>query len=478
MRLRAGTAALALVAIAGCSSDEAEPRPAPAESSATTGAPVPGEYDAALSEPVEDSVYPTAGDPGVDALHYDLELSWDAQARVLEGEEQLVFRSTTTAAEFRLDLAPELDATGVTLDGERVEARHDGKDLVVSAPVEADRTYTLALDYAGSPQPVPAPSDRRDTESLGFTVDDDGEVWTMQEPYGAYTWYAVNDHPSDKALYDVTVQAPGDWVGVSNGVLTARETADGTTTTHWRLDDPAAPYLMTLAIGAYQHTEDTPVGDTEISYWVPADQAGLVNDLRRTPELLRWVEERLGPYPFDSLGVLVVESTSGMETQTMITLGNDGYATQPEVLVHEIAHQWYGDLVTPADWRDLWMNEGMATYLQGTWQDEAWQLGPGVSIEDWAAEEPLDRKEAGPPGAYDPAQFADHNVYLGPAVMWERLRERVGDEVFWRLVREWPQARAGRSTTREDYIAWINEQVGEDLTAFFEAWLMSPTTPQ
>lgn len=475
MRLRLTAAGLtAAVVLAGCTSGgEADgPRPAP------SGGAIAEEYAAAVSAPVEDSVYPAAGDPGVDALHYDLELTWDKDARVLSGEQQLVFRATATAPAFRLDLSEQLATTGVTLDGEPVAVRREGKDLVVDAPVRADAVHTLALDYAGTPQPVPAPSRRGDTEPLGLTVDSRGGLWTMQEPYGAYTWYAVNDQPSDKALYDITVHAPGDWVGVANGVLESRETADGRTTTHWRLDDPAAAYLVTLAVGAYTLTEATGPRGLPITYWVPADDPGLVNDLERTPELLAWLEERLGPYPFDALGIVVVESESGMETQSMITLGDDGLSTAPEVIVHELAHQWYGDLVTPADWRDVWMNEGMATYLQGVWQDEAWQLPPGESIAEWARLEPRERREAGPPGAYDPGRFADQNVYFGPAVMWHRLRSRVGEEAFWRLVREWPAARAGRSTTREDYVAWVNEQLGEDLTPFFTAWLTSPTTPR
>ena len=476
MRLRAAALALVLtLPLAGCTQGHTDGGLMPAEPAESAAA---GRYEAALSTPVEDSVYPDVGDPGVDALHYDLELSWDPASRTLSGTEQLVFRATADAAQIRLDLTADLDATGVTLDGEPATARHDGKDLVVTEPVEKDRFYTLALDYAGSPRPVPAPSRRRDTETLGFTVDAEGEVWTMQEPYGAYTWYAVNDQPSDKALYDVTIHAPQDWVGISNGTLTSRETSTGRTTTHWRLDDPAAAYLITLAIGSYQLTEDTGPRGLPITYWVPTDSASLVVDLERTPELLGWLERRLGPYPFDSLGIVVVDSTSGMETQTMLTLGNDSYATSPEVIVHELAHQWYGDLVTPSDWRDVWMNEGMAMYLQGLWQDEVWQLGRDASVREWAADDARARRQAGPPGRFDPRQFAADNVYLSPAVMWWRLRQRIGEEAFGRLLREWPQERAGTSTTREDYLAWIDAETGQRLSPLLTRWLTSPTPPR
>ena len=128
---------------------------------------------------------------------------------------------------------------------------------------------------------------------------------------------------------------------------------------------------MTVATGDYTRTTNTSQSGMEISYWVPSDRPGLATGLESAAAGLDWLEGLLGPYPFDSLGFLLVDSRSGMETQTMITLGATDYTTSTAVLVHEMAHQWYGDEVTPDDWRDVWMNEGMAMYLQGCWQAEA-----------------------------------------------------------------------------------------------------------
>jgi aminopeptidase N len=266
-------------------------------------------------------------------------------------------------------------------------------------------------------------------------------------------------------------------VGVSNGALTSRSAKDGRTTTRWHLDEPSASYLVTLAVGPYQETRVTGPGGLPISYWTTADDTEQLHDLQQVPILLAWLEKRLGRFPFDSLGFVLVDSDSGMETQTMITLGRDPSDTAPDVLVHEMAHQWYGDEVTPSDWRDVWMNEGMAMYLQGAWQDEDWKLPPGDSFSTWTDDEIRSRRVAGPPGAYRKDHFAELNVYYGPALMWERLRKTLGDEEFWKLVRAWPAARAERSTGRTDYLAWIQQQTGRDLTAFFQQWLMSPVSP-
>ena len=146
-------------------------------------------YDEAFvpaeSEPLEDSLYPNVGDPGVDALHYHLDIAWDADEEKLTGTTTLAFRATQTAPEFRLDLGDPLEVEKVTLDGREVEAEHNGKDLVVKAPVRRDRKYALVVQYSGTPEPAKAPTTRSDFNTSGWTVDDDGEVWTMQEPYGA-----------------------------------------------------------------------------------------------------------------------------------------------------------------------------------------------------------------------------------------------------------------------------------------------------
>ncbi|WP_169570508.1 M1 family metallopeptidase [Nocardioides insulae] len=439
--------------------------------------PEPPDDDLAIahSEPREDSVYPEAGDPGVDSLHYDLTLDWAPVTRTLTGSQELTFRATEDADHFQLDLGKTLEVSEATLDGDSVEVEHDGKDLVVRAPVTEDTEYVLTLDYAGTPAPVPAPTTRGDMSGLGLTTTPRDTLWTMQEPYGAYTWYAVNDQPSDKALYDFTVTAPSPLVGIANGELVSRTDEAGVTTTKWHLDSPASSYLTTLAVGDYVLTEDSS-GDLPITYWLPRNRQWQLEDLRRTPRLLSWLEKRLGPYPFDSLGLVVVPSASAMETQTMITLGNTDYATGPDTIVHELAHQWYGDLVTPNDWRDLWMNEGMAMYLQGLWNDESTQC-PGCSVEEWQWSEPGDRFESGPPGDYDPDEFGENNVYYGPALMWDAFRTLVGDDTFWRLTREWPQEQADHSTDRETWIAWLEEETGRDLDAFFDEWLMSPDSP-
>lgn len=483
--LTVGALTLALAACGDDESDAAQPESVAShpvldwtsEGPGEPTDPPPPDLDLALSEPREDSYYPEVGDPGVDALHYDLDLAWNPDTLTLAATETLTFRSTETAEEFQLDFGEPLAIAELSVDGEAASYEKVGKDLVVSHPVEADQRYELQLSYAGQPEPVEVPTARLDFSTTGWTTTVDGETWTMQEPWGAYSWYAVNDQPADKALYDFTMRVPSPWTGVANGELIERTDADGVTTTRWHLAEPAASYLVTSAFGDFEMTEDVSSTGVPITYWTPREDPSFVADLSVTPEAMAWLEELLGPYPFDTFGTVVVDSESGMETQTMVTLGDTAYTTSPEVIVHELAHQWYGDQVTPTDWRDLWMNEGMAMYLQGMWEAEQEGISIEQKMDDWALSESGYREDAGPPGAYSPEHFGSSNVYYGPALMYQELREKIGDQAFFDLVRAWPEANQNGSATREEFLAFIEEHTGEELTAFFDAWLLGETTP-
>jgi aminopeptidase N len=435
-------------------------------------------YDAALSTPREDSVYPDVGDPGVDALHYALDLTWDAKRERLTGVETLLFRAATTADHVQLDLARQLDVAHVWLDRQPVDFGHTGKDLVVDADVTEDSRHVLQVAYAGTPEPVVAPTDRTDFQTTGWTTTPDGSAWTMQEPYGAYSWYAVNDQPSDKAMYDVTIRAPKRMVGVANGTLLSRRTSDGHTTTRWRLASPAASYLVTIAIGHLTETKDVGPHGLPITYWTPTGRAGVLAKVRYAPQAVAYLEGLVGRYPFASLGVLVVPSNSAMETETMVTLGDNRYTLTKDVIVHEIAHQWYGDAVTCADWSDLWMNEGMATYLaEASW---AASRGPRTRqqiLHHWALFTLGMRTQYGPPADYQPSSFGEGNVYYIPALMWDTIRQRLGDTTFWRLAAEWPHSQLDTSQDRDSIADWWSERSGQDLRPLFHRWLLASSEP-
>ncbi|MGI5242843.1 M1 family metallopeptidase [Dactylosporangium sp. CA-139066] len=477
MRLRKAVAAVAaVVVLAGCTGANQDARPLRTPSPGVSAPAVATTFDG-TSAPVADPIYPAYGNPALDVLHYGLDLSWSPPDRALTGTATIRLRAVTAVSRVQLDFSPAYTIGNVTVDGAPATGRVENGDLVVDRALAAGATATLVVGYKGTPAPVPMPSHRNDMEPLGLTVTAAGELWTMQEPYGASTWYPANDQPSDKALYDIAITVPSGWAGIASG------TPDGVAgnTYRYKSTTPVASYLTTLAAGRYTRTEVKGPRGMPVVLWTRTgvDDAS-VDELRHSPDYLAWLEQRFGPYPFPSTGVVVVPSDSAMETQQMLTiggatLGDSGAAAS--VLVHEFAHQWFGDAVGPSTWQDVWLNEGWASYVEQLYRAR----GDAGAIDRWeraarSADGDL-RNRLGPPGHPHADAFAESNVYVCPALMLRQLHKDLGDDRFFALGRAWAASNMGTARDRAAFIAFVNKQTGHDYTALINTWLDSPTTP-
>lgn len=481
----AALAAVMVLTVAGCTGDDdGSPSTAPDDGGADVApgasAPDAAALEVAESEPVEDPYYPEKSHPEVDALHYLLDLDWDGST--LTGAATVTFRVAEATDAVGLDLSDAFEVGTVELDGEDVDVLHAADTLQIqTGPLEVDSVHVLEIEYAGAPESTPAPSQRSDmSEGLGWQYDVDGTIYTFQEPYGAFTWYPVNDHPSDEALYDAEITTYDGDVGVFNGELVSSTTdGDDSTDNVWHLAEPAASYLTTIAIGPYtEHVETTP-GGMDISYWLKDTDEGLLPGLAEEGDrAFDWLVEHAGPYPFDTLGVVVVGGSSAMETETMVTMSAGAVDRSDAVLQHEFAHQWYGDSVTPRSWPDVWLNEGFAMYFQQWYEVDTGRPVYGGGLSQWAFYDQLSRKSSGPPGDYDPANFGDSNVYLGPALMLDTIRQRIGDQTFEDLLVAWASDHEGQTVDRETFESWWSEESGRDLGPLIDKWLDSPRTPK
>ncbi|UWP86144.1 M1 family metallopeptidase [Dactylosporangium fulvum] len=476
--LSAVTAAAVLLAGCGTSvTTEARrlgvPRPLPSVSAA-------GGNTDGTSTPVADPIYPGYGNPAIDVQHYGLTLAWAPDTKTLTGTATIKLRAVRAVQQVRLDFSSAYRIGKTSIDGADVAGRIVEGDLTVDRPLAAGAVATLAVEYQGTPATVPMPSHRGDSEPLGLTVTKDGELWTMQEPYGASTWYPANDQPSDKALYDIAVTVPAGWAGVASGTPKGRSGDTFSYTTA----QPVASYLTTLAVGRYTKSEVTGPRGLPITLWTRTGKDdAFIPELKKSPEYLGWLEERFGPHPFPSTGAVIVPSESAMETQQMLTIGGDVLGPRPQldnlgpVLVHEYAHQWFGNAVGPATWKDLWLNEGWATYVEQL--HNASHGGPAIERWEQAARQQDTelRRRLGPPGSPRADSFAEGNVYLCPALMLRQLHKALGDERFFALGRAWAGGHAGTAQDRAAFIAFVNQQTGRDFTGLINSWLDSPATP-
>ncbi|MFC4533567.1 M1 family metallopeptidase [Sphaerisporangium dianthi] len=460
-------------------SPEASTPPLSASASPAAAPPLSGEYaawQAGRSLPVADPIYPERGTDALDVLHYDLALRWSPSKRVLSGTATLHIRPTRDAASVRLDFKPyEIDS--LMVDGAPATGEVTKEKLTVATPVAKDAPFTLVVAYHGHPMTTPMPSKRADSHPLGLTVDAAGGLWTMQEPFGAFTWYPVNDQPSDKALYDISVTVPKGWSGIAGGTPAGR---DGDTF-RYRSTDPVASYLTTLAVGKFEKTTATGPHGLPLTYWYMPRDRRFLPGLKKSAKYLEWLSKKFGPYPFPTAGIVVVDGPSAMESQQMVTLGYAIPAMGGDFFelntLHEFAHHWFGDTVTPNTWRDLWLNEGWALYAQWLYQHERDKTSDAELDRTAREKDAARRREFGPPGDPDPAEFGASNVYIGGAAMLRELHNTLGDEKFFALARAWVQEHRDTQQDRASFTAFVNARTGQDFTPLIDAWLDSATTP-
>ena len=444
---------------------------------------------------VGDEYFPYAGNGGYDVQHYRLRLRYQPPADPtvredelrgrLQGVATIRLKATRNLRAFNLDLRG-LDVKRVRVDGEpadfaqvRDSAYRRWEVIVRPRPMlEKGAVAKVTVKYGG------ATSRPTDLEGAlyGWVTTADGAI-VVNEPDGAMTWYPVSDHPTDKATYSFRVTVPKGLTAVANG-LPARKpiTRKGATTWFWDAPDLQASYLSTVTIGdfvmrpTYRSRSGVPILDA-VDADLPAEALAVTDAaLAEQRRMLGYFESVFGPYPFVAFGAIVDDDSVGYALETQTRPVYSGAADELTV-AHELAHQWLGNSVSPERWRDIWLNEGWATYASWLWSER----DGGTTANEYYDEVmaiPADDEfwdvVVADPGASHLFAWA---VYDRGAAALHALRVLVGEEDFFAGVNEWLARYEDGAATTEEFIDVYEDVSGRDLDAFFEEWIGEPGRP-
>ena len=428
-----------------------------------------------MTEP--DPYLPGHGDDRYSVSHYDLDLQYKVNGNHLDGRAVLHLTAGVRLSDLVLDLYA-LSVTSLHVAGAEVARwshRASRIRIRLRAPVDPGAELVVTVSYRGQPRPMPGPDGRTGWEELT-----DG-VLVAAQPHGAPSWFPCNDRMADKATYRVTVRTDPGYRVVSNGLRTSERRAGRRTEWVHEQQEPMATYLATLQIGRYELARQE---DTDVPCWVAAPAARMPAALAAfadQPRMLDTFAECFGPYPFGGYTAVVTDDPLEipLESQTLSAFGANHLSRDWEaqrLIAHELAHQWFGNTVTAASLRDIWLHEGFACYAEWLWSE---------AVGRTTAQEEADRHHGilarlpqdlvlTDPG---PHRAFDDRVYKRGALALHSLRRVLGDDTFFELLRRWVADHRFGVVTTADFEATVAEVSGSAHDELLGRWLRDPALP-
>jgi aminopeptidase N len=430
--------------------------------------------------PTPPPLLPDLGNEGYQVAAYDLTYNVTPATALLPGTARITAVADRRLPEFRLDYAGGTVAK-VQVDGRSAAFHLDKEKLVVDPATAVRGPFTVTVDFtADRAAKVPSPVD----DTAGWSNDSDGGFAWFGQPDRAHLFFPNNDAVNDKAYFTYHVTVPAGWTAVANGDLVARHDTKDASTFTYASAHPLATQLAQLAVGKYALVTGTGPNGLPLRSAVP-DPGAAKPMLDQLPSFLDWLQQRIGRrFPFETVGLLgaagpTAQQTWALETQTLpVFQARD--LTDPksaDVVVHELAHQWFGDSAGVADWNDIWLSEGFATYFDHLYTAE--HGGPSLADQfrpAYQGDQEVRTAGITPANPTRPDYMFGVGRGFGSLVAYA-LHEKVGDQTFQRIIDTYLDRYRDGSATSADFIKVAASVGGQDLGPFLRDWLYGSTTP-
>lgn len=409
----------------------------------------------------------------IDVKHYDIDVELFAADKLIAGDVKIKFNLTEDVDDVvHLDFYDNFDIISLELNGKTVLYEYADNKISISKNDLTSKDNLFRIRYKGTPK----------SEGFGSFIfgeyGDKSFIYSLNEPVYASTWIPCNDVLTDKATLDISITNDSSMVSVSNGRLTGIDTKGSKKTYSYSTDYLISTYLIAIYSADYEQFSDDYVSqdrtDTmKINYFVTPDKLeNAVTDFSIHPEAMSILADLYGEYPFIKDGYGVAQflwKYGAMEHQTITGIGSDyisGFKFHTGMLVHEIAHHWWGNAVTPKSWKDIWLNEGFATYSEALY----WEKKSG--------ERSLQSTMRGYFNSFDQHKLYDPGLNLFSRLVYEKgawvlhmLRRELGDTVFFKILRNYFEKYKYKNASTEDFINLCEMISGKELSYFFDQWL-------
>lgn len=432
-----------------------------------------------------------APDRSFDTLHIRLDLDIDFRSRSVRGVCRTTLRSFQEELRLARFDAAEMRILGCRMDGKPCRFTHKQKKLVVRLPrtLSSGEEATLEVRYVL----------RSPRAGLHFVPSNPkaraAQVWSQGQPEESRYWFPCHDAPHEKASSEIRATVPKGFTAVSNGVLVESSTDPkrGKTTFHWRMDHPHSVYLIALACGRFseivEHWEDVPV----LYYCEKGREEDAKRGFAKTVGAMDFFSKKTGVrYPYPKYAQIAAgefpggmeNTTATIQTEAALIDRRASLDTDVDYLVaHELAHQWFGDLVTCRDWSHAWLNEGAATYFEALFlkhdkgPDEFHHEMRQYQRSYFREDEKRYRRPIVCSTYKDPWVLFDRHLYEKGAWVLHMLHELLGDDLWWRCIRHYLTKHRHQNVETTDFITAIEEASGRNLRAFFNDWVLGVGYP-
>ena len=329
------------------------------------------------SPSLNDPIFAFMGNGGYDAQDYDIALRIYATHQNIDGATTMQAVATQDLRSFNLDFGS-MVVTSVIVNGSMARFSQADPELTITPrkPILKGDAMKVSVTYSGKPASVAVGTSQFGGDN--FWMASPTQLTVLSEPSAMFAWSPVNDHPSDKATFSLHLTAPKTEQAISNGVLTSRtENSDGSATSNYRIGTPTATYFVVIAVGDYKLEEQGQVGNVRVRHYLSPKTSGIMRQaVLETPNIIKFFSEKIGAYPFPEVGVLTVNNNLGfaLETQSLVTVAasygrGETVVDDSEIVAHELAHQWFGALVSFKTHKDIFVHEGFAQYFGWLYTD-------------------------------------------------------------------------------------------------------------